>query len=562
LAAFTILFATLIAAHITRPTLIHGEIMGVAFATLPWGERLAFLDAAASNWETLFLITQLLAILFLFYACIRQYRRGERAAAGALGAGLLLFVATLVIDTLVESGAINFVLASDFGFLPLAIVMSIRLSGNIIRTEEELALYHRRLELLVEERTADLTRANEQLEREVVERTRAEKTLSKRVEELASLSRIAQTLATVTELPVALEEVSRKVAGLFAAQYTYIIVPSDDESRLQIAVGFQRGAGSIGRTPLAVPLGELPYFHQVLSQAESLALTDVQSLPMASPMREFVTSQQIQSAMLVPLVVHGTAVGLMAVATDQVEQSYTPHQVRLAETVAIDLAAAIENARLSEQAQAAAISQERNRIARDLHDSVTQTIYSASLIAEALPLVWERNPDQVRGYLTTILQLIRGSLAEMRTLLFELRPAVLENASLDSMLHQLGDVLTGRAQTPVEVIVQGQTDLPLEVKTALYRIAQEAFNNIAKHAGATKATATLRNLPERVVLVIQDDGRGFDPDSIPAERMGMRIMRERAERIGAELTVKSAVRQGTEVAVEWQREDHRRPTIP
>jgi len=180
---------------------------------------------------------------------------------------------------------------------------------------------------------------------------------------------------------------------------------------------------------------------------------------------------------------------------------------------------------------------------------------SASLIAEALPRIWERDPEQVKGNLNTLLQLIRGALAEMRTLLFELRPAALEEASLDRLLHQLGDVLTGRTRTPVEVTVQGRRNVRAEVKIALYRIAQEAFNNIAKHAGATQVAVSLQNLPHRILLAIQDDGRGFDPDAVPTERMGLRIMRERAEAIGAEFTLQSQVEQGTRVSVVWMAEE-------
>ncbi len=159
-------------------------------------------------------------------------------------------------------------------------------------------------------------------------------------------------------------------------------------------------------------------------------LPDVQSLALEDPVGEFVASRGIQSVLLVPLLSHGTAIGLLTLALDEPGRSFTPEEKRLAETFAGDLAAAIENARLAELAQAAAVSEERGRIARDLHDSVTQTLYSASLIAEALPRVWDRNPAEVKPNLTAMLMLIRGALAEMRTLLFELRPVALEEASL------------------------------------------------------------------------------------------------------------------------------------
>jgi signal transduction histidine kinase len=563
IAALTVLFAILVAAHLTRPTLIHGEILGIASVTLPWGEQISFLEVAESMWEILFLLSQLLTIGFLFYACFRQYRRGDRGEALALGAGLLLFVATLVFDFFVESGRIEFVLLSDFGLLPLAIVMSLRISNDVIRTEEELARYRGQLETLIQERTADLATANEQLEGEIAERRLAEETLHQRVEELAVLSRIAQMLATVTDLPLALERVCEDITHLLDAQVTYVVLPSNKEPQLQVMVGFNRESGPIGVTPLPVSLSETTYFGQVLSQAETLTLSDVQALSMAAPMHQLVARQRIQNAMLVPLVVRGSAIGLLAIATDQADQVFTSDQNLLAETIAADVAGAIENTRLFEQAQAAAVSEERARIARDLHDAVSQTIYSASLIAEVLPSVWARSPAEGERNLVKLRQLVRGALAEMRTLLFELRPTALEAADLDTLLHYLGDALTGRTRTPVEVIVEeageNGSGLQLEVKLALYRIAQEAFNNIAKHSGATQATVTWHRKPERSTLIIQDNGRGFDPDSVSAARLGLSIMRERAEEIGAQLAIESQAGQGTRVAVWWQQDE--RPSM-
>jgi signal transduction histidine kinase len=137
----------------------------------------------------------------------------------------------------------------------------------------------------------------------------------------------------------------------------------------------------------------------------------------------------------------------------------------------------------------------------------------------------------------------------MRTLLFELRPEALEEARLEVLLEQLGDALRGRSRVPVEISIEGEADLPREVKIGLYRIAQEAFNNIARHARATQVTASLQYLSDRVMLTIEDDGKGFDPNAVPAERMGLRIMRERAEGMGAELRVESEPGRGTKVVV-------------
>jgi signal transduction histidine kinase len=470
---------------------------------------------------------------------------------------LLFFVATIIFDMFVESGIINFVIASDFGFLGLAIVMSLKMSNDIIRTEEEVTRYRGQLETLVQERTVELQQANDQLAHEVGERGQAEKTLRRHVEELAVLSRITQLLATVTDLPLALEQVGEAIVHLFDARYTYVILPSAKDPQLQVLVGFERESGPIGAVPLPVSLDETPYFRRVLDHAESLTITDVQALPLAAPMRDSIASQQIQNAMLVPLMVRGAAIGLLAIATDRDDFTFTADQVRLAETVAGDMAGAIENARLFEQAQEVAVSEERSRLARELHDSVTQTLYSVSIVAEALPRVLKRDPEAAKRNAQHMRRVVLGALAEMRTLLFELRPESLESASLDVLLEQLGTALSGRARVPVEVNIEGKSQPPSKVKIALYRIAQEAFNNIARHARATKVTTYLQNLPDQVILTVQDDGQGFDPGSVPAERMGLRMMHERAEGIGAQLMVESEASRGTKVTVTWQMDEGR-----
>jgi len=398
---------------------------------------------------------------------------------------------------------------------------------------------------------------------DITEQVRAEQVLQQRVEELAALSRISHTVATATELPAALQQVSENVTALFAARYAHVIWAEGEEGENYIQVGYEPGSGPISPAPLDLPLGELPVVDRVLREAMAQIIPDVRSLPLSDLVRGFLEQRNIRSVMLIPLVIRGAAVGLLSVASDQPGRLFGASDVRLAETIATDLAAAIESARLFEQAQAAAAAEERSRLARDLHDAVTQTIYSATLIVEALPRVWERNPDEGRRNLVKLRQLVRGALAEMRTLLFELRPTALQAADLSTLLHYLGDALTGRTRIPMEVVAEeaaeGEIELPPEAKVALYRITQEAFNNIAKHARATRAGVTLHRGPDQVILTIRDNGRGFDPDSVPAARLGLNIMRERAEGVGAALTIDSEPGKGTRLAVSWTA-DHGRQT--
>lgn len=207
---------------------------------------------------------------------------------------------------------------------------------------------------------------------------------------------------------------------------------------------------------------------------------------------------------------------------------------------------------LAAQAAEAAVANERNRLARDLHDAVTQTLFSASLLADVIPDLWEINQTEARNRLEELRQLTRGALAEMRTLLMELRPAALTHASLPELLRQLTEAVIGRARLPVELTMEGECCLTPEVQVALYRIAQEALNNVVKYAKATQVNVALRLTPEAVRLSVLDNGIGFDPAAVPPNHLGLRIMRERAEGIGARLSIYSEPGEGTQVTAVWE----------
>ena len=169
-----------------------------------------------------------------------------------------------------------------------------------------------------------------------------------------------------------------------------------------------------------------------------------------------------------------------------------------------------------------------------------------------LPRIWERNPAEGQRRLDELRELTRGALAEMRTLLLELRPSALVEARLGDLLRQLGESITGRARVPVSVEVEGECQVPVEVKVAFYRIAQEALNNVAKHAGASEVTVRLDCAPGRAALSIDDDGGGFDATHTPPDHLGLGIMRERADDIGATLAIDSEPGAGTQIKILWR----------
>jgi signal transduction histidine kinase len=281
-----------------------------------------------------------------------------------------------------------------------------------------------------------------------------------------------------------------------------------------------------------------------------------------------------RSELTVPITIKESVIGVLDVQSDRPD-AFDETDLAVIESLAHQAGVALENARLYEQAQQAAVVEERQRLARDLHDAVTQTLFSASLIAEALPATWKMDLDEGEQLLRELRLLSRGALAEMRTLLMELRPTALVESGLDDLLRQLTDAATGRLGRTVQLSIRGScTLLPADLHVALYRIAQEALNNIVKHARANEvmvdlycgsgiSTAILaarrgesgwdatKVAAGSLELSIRDDGRGFDPDDIPPDRMGLGIMRERAEAIGASLVIESEAGGGTHIEVSW-----------
>jgi signal transduction histidine kinase/ligand-binding sensor domain-containing protein len=225
---------------------------------------------------------------------------------------------------------------------------------------------------------------------------------------------------------------------------------------------------------------------------------------------------------------------------------------RLEERIA-ERTEALNNANelLREKATQDAVAAERTRLARDLHDAVTQTLFSATLIADVLPDLWEKNRSEGDRRLQELRQLTRGALAEMRTLLVELRPNALVEIPLPTLLRQLTDALIGRARIDIQLRCNGEKKLPADVQVGLYRIAQESLNNIIKHSRATQAVVTLA-MADTVRLTVSDNGAGFDPSIVTPDHIGLRIMRERAESIGAQFRIDSQPGEGTQISVIWR----------
>jgi PAS domain S-box-containing protein len=204
---------------------------------------------------------------------------------------------------------------------------------------------------------------------------------------------------------------------------------------------------------------------------------------------------------------------------------------------------------LRRQAGELASSQERAHLARELHDSVTQALFSMTLVTRSTELLLDRDPESARAKLGSLRDLQREALAEMRALIFELRPGNLENDGLVAALRTHTTALQGRIGLPIVVTSELTERLPLEVEEVAYRIAQEALHNIVKHAAAHQVQLTVVRRADGLLLRVGDDGKGFDAAAVPEGHLGLAGMRARADKIGASLTVTSRTGEGTQIEV-------------
>jgi signal transduction histidine kinase len=407
---------------------------------------------------------------------------------------------------------------------------------------------HRRLEMQVASRTRELSQSNARLIEQIGEREHAEAELKRMNEERATLLSASQQLAEASgddPLPDRILDLLAQVVDFTAAAVGTL---NDDIVEIQASRGFARDLR--GRL---IESESNSLTSALIATRAPIGVPNVQSHPTLLALTEAVTSAPVigYSWLGVPLVAHDQVIGILSILHSEVDH-FSPDDQQRVQIFANLAAVAIENARLGQLAMAAAVLEERSRIARDLHDAVSQTLFSASLIAEGLRDTRNRSPARERQGLEELRQLTRGALAEMRALLLELHPGGLAERPLGNLLDSLCTAFTSRTQIPVALAVTGTDKLEPEVQEMLYRIAQEALNNIGKHAGAGAARVALTCSPEEVVLVIADDGRGFDTATQAHGSLGLEIMRERAAKIGAELRMESELGVGTTITAIWR----------
>jgi signal transduction histidine kinase len=386
----------------------------------------------------------------------------------------------------------------------------------------------------------DLQRSYEQLEQRVAERTR----------ELSSLLEISHTVASTLHL--------KPLLGLILDQLK-LVIDYTGSSILTVegnALVFLDHRGPVPQEQLEhlrFPLEEMGLIWQTIASSEAILIDDVyEETKLAQAWRTAMgdllatTFQYVRSWMAVPLVLKDRVIGMLVLASKQ-EQAFTQRHATLALAIANQAAIAIENARLYAQAQELAAVEERQKLARELHDSVSQALYGIALGAHTARTLLDRDPHLVAEPLEYILSLAKAGLAEMRALIFELRPESLETEGLVSAILKQAAALQARHEVPVETDLCDEPDLSLKIKQELYRVAQEALHNTIKHACASKVNVRLNRTAQTIMLEIRDNGVGFDPLGSFPGHLGLLSMRERLKNLGGVLSIESTPGQGTTI---------------
>jgi signal transduction histidine kinase len=297
-----------------------------------------------------------------------------------------------------------------------------------------------------------------------------------------------------------------------------------------------------GRSPMAFPdLEELSRRHRTFLSFEPVSDREHRDLLLASGFKAMLS---------IPLIIRGDVFGAITLYYHAPRQ-FSAEEVRLAIALADQAALAVDNNRLHEEAEKAAALAERNRLARELHDSVTQSLYSITLYAEAVArLLGSGKSESAAEHLRDLGTTAREALREMRLLIFELNPPALEKSNLVDALQIRLDAVEVRAGVKVGLQVEGADRLSAAVRQELFQIAQEGLNNVIKHSHAQSVKIAVKFEEEGCELAISDDGVGFQIDQArKGGGLGLRGMRERVERLSGTLEVESIPGGGTRVRV-------------
>lgn len=367
--------------------------------------------------------------------------------------------------------------------------------------------------------------------------------LQRRLAESESFGRVLVSLLQKTVLEQVLDIVCAEAQGLIGATGSAVLLLTD-QAWLEVKHRLGQPLATVERLPVDGSLAG-----EVVRQGEAVRLNDPSQFEQA---KVYQWPADLTALLALPLYVNGGIIGVLDVVNKA--GGFTDEDVRVMSVFANQAAMAIEHARLQEQAERVAVLEERQRLARELHDSVTQSLYSVTLYANAAGLALAAGKGEVvADYLAELQETAREGMRDMRLLIFQLHPPVLEAEGLVAALQARLAAVEDRAGLQTHFRVEGERRLPIAIEEDLYWIAQEALNNVRKHAQATHVTVYLHFTAQSVRLDVVDNGVGFDLSTVRSEGRGgggLRSIAERTARLGGRHTHESGPNEGTRLTVE------------
>jgi PAS domain S-box-containing protein len=372
--------------------------------------------------------------------------------------------------------------------------------------------------------------------------------------QLTTLIEISRTIVSTLHLEPLLNLILSKLAGVIRYSGAAVITL---ESGVLVVQAYRGPELAAVPTDIHIALSQFREIRRLIQTKQPFYIRDINDHPYI--LAEVCSSldqpkhvvQNFRSWFIVPLTVKEIQIGIMVVAHRQANH-YNHSAREMVEMLANNVAIAIQNAQLYHQARISAVLEERNRLARELHDSVAQTLYSINLYANATSRALSAGKMQVAlNHLKELQRSSEEAVADMRLLIFELRPPVLEEDGLVEAVRTRLELVEARSGIKASLQVVGNPQIPKNVETELYRVIQEALNNILKHAKATQVNVKIVRDHKRFQLTIQDNGAGFDPTLVEKSGgLGYQIIQERVHQIGGSFRVEAAPQQGTALTIE------------
>jgi signal transduction histidine kinase len=387
-------------------------------------------------------------------------------------------------------------------------------------------------------RHADLAMTFGQQAAVAIENARLYGEVSTRLSEMVGLQQLGATLLQEHDFDRLLHAICLQLQTLTDAEGAAIGLLEEDPRYFELRTVLGPGADNVQGTLIPV---EGSFSGEAMRTNQPQRSNDAQNDPRGLLLRD------AHSILSVPMRTRQQVVGAISMYNKRNAVGFTDHDAELATLFAQQAAVAVENARLYEEVRGKAALEERQRLARELHDSVSQALFGIALNASTADELFEVQPEQARGLLTDVLGLAEAALAELQALIFELRPESLEREGLVGALEKQAAAARARHGLQVRLEASSEPDLPQPAKEALYRVAQEALHNAAKHARAREVMVMLEVGASAVGLLVADDGRGFDPRRDFPGHLGLQSMRERAVAVGGTLEIESAPGNGTRV---------------